>query len=578
MSLTAPATSPDAAVPHGSRVPPPPARTVLPWLLAFLVPLTILRLFMTGQMELSPDEAYYTMWSERPDFAYYSKGPGVALAIKAGTAILGHTEMGVRLLSPFLSLATSLLAWGWVRRRFGESPALLSLILLNCVPIFNVGAVVMTIDPLSIFFWMAGLAAFTRGLEEEKHASRWWLACGLLTAAGFLCKYTNTLMLLGYVLALIALPQGRRLARTRAPWALLAGFAALAWAPVAWNARHGWVSADHTLHRAGNVPPGFYPLELLKYLGMHLGVYSPLVFILLMVALVLVLRVAFRKLPADQCSRPCGVLSEAAAFRLLACFTGPIFLLYYGLALIKGSGEPNWTAPGCFTLALAAGLILRRWLAQSQDGVIGAGPAWRRWVSGLGLAMGLALSIVVTNADLLRMAGIPYPYERDPGSRLRGWRTTAEEIERLRDKLEAETGKPVFLICSNYQVSAALTFYLPEIRRQQAAALPHDPKTGFGAPAVYMIHSESIANQFSFWPDYLSPGSPWLGGTALFISDKERDAPPEKLVSTFDRTEPLSIFEITRRDSTVRRFTVFTCRGLKEPAPGAASPKGNQHP
>lgn len=561
-------------------MPPPPARTVLPWLLAFLVPLTILRLFMTGQMELSPDEAYYTLWSERLDFAYYSKGPGVALAIRAGTALLGHSEMGVRFLSPFLALGTSLMVWGWVRRRMGESPAILSLVLLNCAPVFNVGAVVMTIDPLSIFFWVAALAAFTRGLESEPNTAwRWWFLAGLATSAGFLCKYTNTFLLLGYVLALAALPQGRRLARTTAPWALLAGFAALAWAPIAWNARHGWISAKHTADRAvdNDVAFGIRPLELLKYLGMHAGVYSPLIFILLMATLVIILRVAFRPLPEGGCRRDCGVLSEAATFRLLACFTAPIFALYYGLSLVN-AGEPNWTAPGCVTLVLAAGLILRRWLARSRNGVIAEGPLWRLWVTGLGLALGVLLSVVVTNADLLRIAGINLPYERDPGSRLRGWRTSVEEIERLRTKLEAETGQPVFLVCNNYQVSAALSFYLPEHRRAEAAALPRDPKTGFGPPPVYMVHTQGVANQFSFWPDYLGPGTPWLGGTALFISDKARDSPPEKLVSTFDTTDPLSIFEITRRGSPVRRFTVFTCRGLKEPAPGAASLPGTQHP
>ena len=52
-------------------------------LVAFLIVLTILRLVYIGQMELSPDEAYYHQWSQRLDWCYFSKGPGIALTMKA---------------------------------------------------------------------------------------------------------------------------------------------------------------------------------------------------------------------------------------------------------------------------------------------------------------------------------------------------------------------------------------------------------------------------------------------------------------------------------------------------------------
>src|SRR5438094_2409859 len=78
------------------------------WLFVFLLALTILRWTYAGMIELSPDEAYYFMWAQRPDLAYFSKGPGVAMAIRLGTAIFGENEFGVRFLSPLLALGTSL--------------------------------------------------------------------------------------------------------------------------------------------------------------------------------------------------------------------------------------------------------------------------------------------------------------------------------------------------------------------------------------------------------------------------------------------------------------------------------------
>ena len=82
-------------------------------LLLFLAAVTVARSVLAASYELSPDEAYYTLWAEHPDLSYYSKGPGVALAILASTNLLGKTEFGVRFLSPCLGLGTSMLVYFW---------------------------------------------------------------------------------------------------------------------------------------------------------------------------------------------------------------------------------------------------------------------------------------------------------------------------------------------------------------------------------------------------------------------------------------------------------------------------------
>ena len=48
----------------------------------FVLVLTALRLALLGATQLSPDEAYYWMWSQRPALSYFSKGPGVAFVIR----------------------------------------------------------------------------------------------------------------------------------------------------------------------------------------------------------------------------------------------------------------------------------------------------------------------------------------------------------------------------------------------------------------------------------------------------------------------------------------------------------------
>ena len=58
-------------------------------LIGFLIILTGIRWWFAANVELSPDESYHYLWAQHPDISYYSKGPGVALAILAGTSLFG---------------------------------------------------------------------------------------------------------------------------------------------------------------------------------------------------------------------------------------------------------------------------------------------------------------------------------------------------------------------------------------------------------------------------------------------------------------------------------------------------------
>src|SRR5438874_1572279 len=81
----------------------------------FVIALTVIRLSMLATTDLEFDEAHYWMWSERLAPAYFSKGPGIAFAMRASTAIFGANEFGVRFFSPVLAAGTSLLMFYFAR-------------------------------------------------------------------------------------------------------------------------------------------------------------------------------------------------------------------------------------------------------------------------------------------------------------------------------------------------------------------------------------------------------------------------------------------------------------------------------
>src|SRR5213595_4134976 len=96
----------------------------------FIVVLTVIRLSILATTDLEFDEAHYWMWSERLAPAYFSKGPAIAFAIRASTAVFGANEFGVRFFSPVLAAGTSLLLFYLARRLFGATAGLWAVIAL----------------------------------------------------------------------------------------------------------------------------------------------------------------------------------------------------------------------------------------------------------------------------------------------------------------------------------------------------------------------------------------------------------------------------------------------------------------
>ena len=246
----------------------------------FLLVLTVLRLALLAATQLSPDEAYYWMWSQRPALSYFSKGPGVAFAIRSSTVIFGDNEFGVRFWSPLLAAGTSLLLYYFAQRLFSSLAGFWTVVALNVTPIFNLGSLVLTIDPLSIFFWVAAFYTFWLALERTPGFSWWWPLTGLLVGLGFLCKFTNAVELISVLLVLILVRRLRCEFRRPNLYLLLLVFGLCTIPPIFWNSRHAWITLAHLQSRGSlDEVPGFHPLELLTFLGEHFATYSPLLFL-----------------------------------------------------------------------------------------------------------------------------------------------------------------------------------------------------------------------------------------------------------------------------------------------------------
>ena len=376
----------------------------------FLVGLTVVRWSMLGTTDLGPDETHYWMWAERLAPAYFSKGPGVAFAIWASTAVFGSNAFGVRFFSPLLAAGTSLILFYFGRRLFSPTAALWAVIALNLTPIFNIGAFVMTIDPLSIFFWTAAMAVFWLALERTPQFSFYWPATGLLIGAGFLCKYTNAIELISVLLVLALAPRLRVEFKRPGLYLLLLVFGICTLPPIIWNSRHAWITLDH-LRSRGSLEQGFglHPLESIKFLAEHFLVYSPLLFL----GLAWGVAASGRR------------VGKQFKVLFLFWFGLPVFAFYFLLSLNKVAA-PNWDALAFISFGL---LAVGFWRERME------GNRWLGAAAGVALFLGLLMSVLALDSDLLRSAGIRL-WRSDPSDRMRGWKTATAAVEKLRNEWE----------------------------------------------------------------------------------------------------------------------------------------------
>src|SRR5207237_3962151 len=146
----------------------------------------------------------------------------------------------------------------------------------------NIGAFLMTIDVLSIFFWLAAMFTFWLAVEKSPRFSWHWPLTGLLIGLGFLSKYTNAFELVSIVLVLALAPRLRQEFARPGLYSLLGVFALCTLPPIIWNQQHAWITLGH-LRSRGSLEHGFgvHPTEVRSFLGRDFLVSSPFLFLAL---------------------------------------------------------------------------------------------------------------------------------------------------------------------------------------------------------------------------------------------------------------------------------------------------------
>ena len=479
---------------------------------AGLLVLRVAALFLDPN-NLYADETQYWLWSQNPDWGYFSKPPLIAWLIALTTGVFGDADWAVRLSAPFLHAVTALFLGLSAARLFGDRAGALAGLIWLTMPAVWLSSAIMSTDAVLLTGWSAGLYALIRLREGPD----WRFAVLLGAAAGwaFLAKYAAIYFLLGTGLAILVDAPARRALVSLQGLAAGAIFLALISGNLLWNAANDFATVSHTAANANWGASLFNPGELVTFLIDQFGVFGPVTFAGLIAALV-------------------GSLDDLAFKRarprlMLALYVVPALVIVSFQAFISRA-HANWAVS-----AYAAGTVLVAiWFLE--------GGRWRRVALGAAFVIhsvsGLALMALAASTPLSDAAGLANAFKR-----VREWPATVEAVSRA-----AQDAGVSAIAYDNRNDFHQMQRYGPD-----------------GEADLYMWMRYASPHNFAeaTWP--LPNG---YDAPVLIVSERPEEVP--LIEGDFEQIRPAGAIAIPLGGGRERRYQLFIARGY-EPVPRTAA-------
>ncbi len=479
---------------------------------AIVVAAAAVRLLVAAFIPLFPDETYYWEWSRRLAAGNFDHPGGIAAIIRAGTS-LGNSLGGgtaawwVRLFPVLSGFVGSLATVATARRLAGDRAALHAAIAVTVLPLAAAGLVLATPDAPLLAATAVGMYLVVRAVQSPVRSAEslgWWTLAGLALGAAFSSKYTSILLPVGVVIAVVARSSLRSRFREPGPYVACI-VATLVFVPVlAWNARHGWMSFTFQMQHGLGGSPGLPFKRELDLLGGQAGLASPILFVLMIVAVVRALRAA-----------------DDASF--VTAMVGTVTFGFFVLSALRRPVEANWPAPAYIAaIPLLAAAV---WSTSS-----------RRWLTAGYWLAGVLSAVVYLHAVTGRV--LPIPARRDPIARADGWDELANRAKETQSAAATASGTHAWLGADRYQDASEIAF--------------HDPEH----PTVFSVNLSGRSNQYDLWPGFAAIAS---RGDDLVLALDETDG----VHSTVTRLAPY--FAHVQRGELVvlaRRGDIITRRRL----------------
>jgi 4-amino-4-deoxy-L-arabinose transferase-like glycosyltransferase len=396
------------------------------WFIAAWTIVTAVKIAIAARLPLFVDEAFY--WQEGQHLAAaYSDLPGLtAWLTRLGVEVGGHHVLAVR--APFLIMAAAL-PWLVARcaaRGFGATTGWQAATLATLMPLSGtLGVLALPDVPMALAAVLCADAGarLLRGVDARAAIE---LALGL--AVGALSHYRFVGVIGVGLIAMLWLPEGRKVLRDARVWIALAA-GALAWLPlVAWNIEH----ADAGLRfQLLDRHPWSFHADGVRFLLVQSLMATPLLFWAMLVVCLRTLRKNEDATPAWRYFALLGAVSTFGFFAL-------------GFFADNERVSFHWTLPGYLALLAIVPLLLREWslpFRRATWAMAGVGA-----VLMLGYYIAVSMPVVRTH-----FAGSKYYPEN-----FTGWDALAAEVRAAQSRMPAET----VVLADNFKTGAELGFAL----------------------------------------------------------------------------------------------------------------------
>jgi undecaprenyl-diphosphatase len=275
---------------------------------------------------------------------------------------------------------------------------------------------------------------------------------------------------------------------------------------IVWNAQHDWVTVKHTAGQA-HVGDGLQLSidNLLELTGSQLGVLTPVIFVMMMIALWKIKGKGLKI--ADACG----------AF--LFWFSTPVIVFFFAKSL-QGKVQPNWAMTGYVTGIIAFSKVFLSGWKKSNPSL--------KTVMSIGIALSLLVTVVAHYPSKFYL-----PLKFDPSSRLRGWNDLGRQIRELHDEMQ-EKGN-VFIFSDSYQLASELAFSVT------------------GHPVTYCVNLGRRMNQYDLWPDFHN----LIHYDGIFVTIGDAELHP-RIRDAFESYEK-RVVKVRDKERILREYTVFLC-------------------
>jgi len=311
--------------------------------LFYLILITsILKLFISGCIELGNDEVYYYTYAIQPDWNHFDHPPMIGLLMRLTSLnLLWVNDVSMRLGAIISCAVATWFIFQTGKLISNERVGWFAALLYNCSVYTSIIAGLFILpDSPQMPFYTASLYIMSRlAFKDDDKEIKWWLLLGLTIGLAMLCKVHGLYLWAGFGLFLLL----RRI-KWLFNWRMYAGIiiTLVCFIPILyWNVQNHFITYTYHSARVTN-----HTLQLDSFFRELTGEFAyqnPIVFVLIVLSIIHLIG----KKKSSSLEKNLWLL----------CMGLPMIFLFWGISLFNDT-LPHWSGPGYIPLFFIAATYL----------------------------------------------------------------------------------------------------------------------------------------------------------------------------------------------------------------------------